>query len=382
MTKIIALYFPQLHPIPENDQWWGKGFTDWVNVKKAKPLYPEHYQPRIPLNSNYYDQSQESTIRTQVQLAREYGVEAFCHYHYWFDGKQLLETPTNIFLENKDINIEFCLAWANETWSRQWDGQDYDILQLQTHPPDIERWSLHFDYLIKAWTDERAIKIDDKPIFLIYRPHKIKEIANMFDYWKSRAKEYGLQDIFFVAICQNDILEESILKNFDAIMLFQPFFSTFRDREKQKSFWKQSLSMVTKAVPIPIKNKLKSLIVHPTTRKNKESTKVFDYDQVWNNIIIDCNSLQISKPIFWGGFVDWDNTARYGNRATIFSGANPDKFRFWLRKLIENLKNKPHDRQFIFINAWNEWAESAYLEPDETYQYKYLEALKNTLDEQ
>ena len=376
MTKIVALYFPQLHPIPENDEWWGKGFTDWVNVKKAKPLYSNHYQPRVPANNNYYDQSDEKIIRQQVKLAREYGISGFCHYHYWFDGKQLLETPTNILINNNDIDIEFCLTWANETWSRRWDGQDHHILQLQTHAPNIEKWSLHFDYLIKAWSDERAIKVDGKPIFLIYRPEKIQEIDKMFDYWQTRAKDFGLDGIYFVAVNQYKLPEKDILNCFDAVMLFQPFVAAFNFKHTNMSLSRKLLLKLERKLPQSFKKSLKSFNGF-IKRKQANSTTIYDYDEVWEKIIsVDHD---ISLPVFSGAFVDWDNTPRYGERATIFKGANPDKFEFWLSQLIKKVKQKTQEEQFIFINAWNEWAESAYLEPDDQYGLKYLEAIRNIL---
>ncbi|MBL8512473.1 MAG: glycoside hydrolase family 99-like domain-containing protein, partial [Betaproteobacteria bacterium] len=169
-VKPIALYFPQFHRIPENDRWWGEGFTDWTNVKKAKPQFEGHSQPRVPKDGRYYDQSEVETIRWQVGLAKSHGIYGFCHYHYWFDGKQLLEAPTNAMLDHPDIDFPFCLAWANETWSRRWDGRESDVLISQTHPPVKERWEQHFQYLIRAWKDPRAIKMDGKPVFLIYRP--------------------------------------------------------------------------------------------------------------------------------------------------------------------------------------------------------------------
>jgi hypothetical protein len=376
MPKFVALYFPQLHPIPENDQWWGEGFTDWVNVKKAQALFPGHYQPRVPKNSNYYDQSQEETIRQQVELAKQYGVYGFCHYHYWFDGKRLLETPTNIFLKNKELDINFCLAWANETWSRRWDGQDHDILQLQTHPPDVERWALHFDYLIQAWTDERAIKIDGRPVFLIYRPQKIHEIGKMFDYWQTRVKEYGLKGIFFIAINQYQLPKESILQHFDGVMLFQPFFTAFNLKSENLSIVKRTLLKLYKHFPLKLKDLL--IALQPKTSDKSNSTTFYDYDEIWENII--AREITSKLPVFEGAFVDWDNTARYGNRATIFEGATPEKFEYWLKKLVSKVNKKNENEQLIFINAWNEWAESAYLEPDERCGFQYLEALKKSLE--
>ncbi|AFY62543.1 glycoside hydrolase family 99-like domain-containing protein [Synechococcus sp. PCC 6312] len=378
MTKIIALYFPQLHAIPENDEWWGEGFTDWVNVRRATPLFPGHYQPRIPANNNYYDQSKKETIKQQVSLAKQYGIYGFCHYHYWFNGKQLLEKPTNIILENKDIDIKFCLAWANETWSRRWDGQDHDILQLQTHPPEINSWSLHFDYLIKAWTDKRAITIDGKPIFLIYRPQKIHKIGEMFNYWKLRAKEFGLNDIFFIAMNQYQLPDFSILQHFNGVMLFQPFYTAYNFRKNSMPHIltkvKNKIINVYNYLPSYIKNNLSDL-----KNKNKSSLTFYDYDVVWRQII--CEKINTQLPLFEGAFVDWDNTARYRERATIFRDASPYKFEMYMKQLIAKISRKKISEQFIFINAWNEWAESAYLEPDSRFGLQYLDALRSAISE-
>lgn len=378
MTKFIALYFPQLHPIPENDEWWGEGFTDWVNVKKALPLYPGHNQPRIPADSNYYDQSEEGTIRKQVQMAQQYGIHGFCHYHYWFDGKQLLQTPTDIFLDNKDLDIKFCLAWANETWSRRWDGQEHDILQLQTHPAEEERWSLHFDYLIKAWTDERAITIDGKPVFLIYRPQKIDEIGKMFEYWKERAKEYGLKGLYFIAMNQYQLPKPEVLNFFDGLMLFQPFFSAFNESYNSLPIYKRVLKKIERRMPASILDYIKSFQSSFRNEKIKSLT-FYDYDKIWEKIV--STDIKNSLPVFEGAYVDWDNTARYGDRATIFEGATPTKFSYWLNELVKKTKSSPQSEQYIFINAWNEWAEGAYLEPDEKYGLEYLESIKNIVSE-
>ena len=229
-AKLIAMYFPQLHAIPENDEWWGVGFTDWDNVKTAKPQFDGHYQPRIPLDNNYYDQSQLETLRWQVELAKQHGIYGFCHYHYWFDGKQLLETPTNLMLENKALDFPFCLSWANETWSRRWDAQDHQILIKQTHPPTQESWKKHYDYLIKAWKDPRAIKVDGKPVFIIYRPHRIEKINDMLAYWRELAQKDSLPGLYFIFQMQYELKREvwlDALASFDAVFQFQPFQAVY-----------------------------------------------------------------------------------------------------------------------------------------------------------
>ena len=368
-SKIIAIYFPQFHKIPENDRWWGLGFTDWNNVKISRPQFQDHYQPRVPLNKNYYDQSDIETLRNQVQLAKKYGIYGFCHYHYWFDGKQLLETPTNLMLQNLDIDLPFCLSWANETWSRRWDGQDNKVLIQQTHPANKESWKLHYDYLIKAWKDPRAIKVNGKPVFIIYRPQHINKIDEMLSYWRGLALKDGLPGLYFIYQKQYDIGKINFLSSFDAIFQFQPGESVnssdFANKNKSKSFWMKFM----RNLPENIQDRLRSL----RAKFFKEIT-FYDYDEVWKKAIeIKSDQHVITYP---GAYVDWDNGSRYKERATIFRGATPEKFEKWLHLLIEGMPQRNLQENFIFLNAWNEWSEGAYLEPDERFGYDYLEAVR------
>jgi hypothetical protein len=371
-AKLIAMYFTQLHAIPENDQWWGKGFTDWVNVKAARPQFDGHNQPRIPLNNKYYDQSQLETLYWQADLARAHGVYGFCHYHYWFDGKQLLETPTNLMLQNKDINMPFCLSWANETWSKRWDGRDHHILIKQTHPPDKERWKLHFEYLIKAWSDERAIRVDDKPVFVIYRPQNIPEIDQMLEYWRELANQAGLKGLYLIHQKQYEMPNQDSLKSFDAMFQFQPFESIYSPHFDKSSMKQANWFKLVRALPESIQDMLRSLYA----AFNKQLT-FYDYDEVWRitaQIHADPN-----RTTFPGAFVDWDNTARYKKRATIFKGADPERFGYWFKQLVESMPSRNLPENFIFLNAWNEWSESAYLEPDSHNTMGYLDQVKSTL---
>jgi hypothetical protein len=371
-AKVVASYFTQLHRTPENDRWWGEGFTDWVNVRKAKPLFPEHNQPRRPLGGRYYDQSREETIRWQVDLARSFGIHAFCHYHYWFDGVHLLGTPTEIVLRNKNISMPFCLAWANETWSRRWDGQDHQILQAQTHEPTIARWKHHFDYLIRAWTDERALRIDGKPVFIIYRPFKIHQLTSMLDYWQEQARSHGLDGVHFIVLKQYEYPQESI-QPFDGVIHFQPFHA-------MPSHWSSRRhDRHARAVEL-IKARVPKRVL-TLWRMNKflfEQPKRVNYDDVWKQILVDCAGAGHNE--YPGAFVDWDNTARYGRRATVFDGVSPERFEHWFRILVRLVQARPEKDSLIFLNAWNEWAEGTYLEPDERHGYGYLEALKRALD--
>jgi len=368
-VRVVAQYFPQLHAIPENDEWWGEGFTDWDNVKRAVPEYPGHYQPRVPLGRKYYDQSKVETVRWQAELARAHGVDAFAHYHYWFDGKQLLEKPTDTLLANKDINIQFCLTWANETWSRRWDGLDHHILIAQAHPPTVESWGRHFDALIKYWLDERHMRVDGKPVFMIYRAHKIPEIQWMFDYFQTRARrDYGIPGVFFVNVVQHTFPPWETLRHFDAAMLFQPFAATTSGRVSARpaprEWWIPAAERAARLLPTRRRELMQRELARPM---------LYDYDKVWEEILRFRPGRHL--PVFQGAFVDWDNAARYRNRASVFAGASPEKFGHYMKLLLDKVAAGPESERFVFINAWNEWSESAYLEPDERYGMQYLEAL-------
>jgi hypothetical protein len=371
-VKLIAMYFPQLHAIPENDAWWGKGFTDWENVKSASPQYDGHYQPRVPLNQNYYDQSQLETLRWQVDLAKRHGVYGFCHYHYWFDGKQLLETPTKLILENRDIDFPFCLSWANETWSRRWDGRDHHVLIQQTHPPTKESWKRHYDYLIKAWTDPRAIKVDGKPVFVIYRPQHIDKIDEMLAFWRELARQDGLPGLYLIFQKNYDLPNRNCLNSFDAIFQFQPFEAINSSNYERDSTRHSLLLKLVRNLPERYQDILRGI-----RAKFVEEPTFYDYDATWKQIVEIRPDLMLTT--FPGAFADWDNSARYKKRATIFRGASPESFAKWFAELVEGMQRRNLPENFIFLNAWNEWSEGAYLEPDQRYGYQYIEAVKRVL---
>lgn len=371
-VKLIAMFFPQFHAIPENDAWWGKGFTDWENVRSAVPQFNGHYQPRVPLNQNYYDQSCLDTLRRQVDLAKRYGVYGFCHYHYWFDGRQLLETPTNLIMENPDIDLPFCLSWANETWSKRWEGRDHHILIQQTHPPTKESWKKHYNYLIKAWTDPRAIKVDGKPVFVIYRPQNIEKIDEMLAYWRELAKQDGLPGLYFIFQKQYELLNSSCLSSFDALFQFQPNEAVNAPSYNKKSMRHSPLFRLMRSLPERYQDMLRGL----RAKFVKELT-FYDYEETWRQIVeIRPDQKLTTYP---GAFVDWDNAARYKRRATIYKGASPESFYTGLSGLVDTMPRRNLPENFIFLNAWNEWSEGAYLEPDERYGYRYLEAVEKAL---
>lgn len=348
--KIIAFFLPQFHSIPENDRWWGKGFTEWTNVKKAQPLFEGHYQPRIPMNNYYYNLLDEETREWQANLAKEHGIYGFCYYHYWFKGKQLLEKPAQEILRLKKPDFPFCFAWANEPWTRAWDGSDREVLMPQSYG-DENDWREHFEYLLNFFKDKRYIKVDNKPMFVIYRPSSIPNCKEMLDKWKQWSLEAGFKGLHLVEMLT--IFDNTKVYDFDAAIEFEPMYTVGHDKSfKDKIKWKLN----------EIKNK---------------GYRILDYDEIWGKIIL--RNRKERDVIYKGAFVDWDNSPRK-KHALIFKGSNPEKFGKYLLEQARKVKELPENQQFLFINAWNEWAEGTYLEPDERYKDGYLKEVKKVVE--
>ncbi|MDY3959846.1 glycoside hydrolase family 99-like domain-containing protein [Romboutsia timonensis] len=345
--KVIAFYLPQFHQIKENDKWWGDGFTEWTNVKKAKSLFEKHNQPRIPINKNYYNLLDIKTQEWQSHLMKQYNIYGLCYYHYWFNGKKLLEKPLENLIKNKHIDTKFCMSWANEPWTRSWDGKNKDILISQEYGNKKE-WKKHFDYLLQFFLDDRYIKIDNKPIFVIYRTNNIPNCEKMITYWKKLAKENGLKGLYLVETL-NSFQNKPCINSSEAVIEFEPMYTLKYD--------------------MPIIKQAKRLY-----NKKTNSLDKFEYEVVYNRIL-NRKTKYLGKEKFSGAFVDWDNTPRKGNKGTVCLGANPDTFEKNMDRLMNKCKQERNDR-FIFINAWNEWAEGTYLEPDSKYEYGYLEVIK------
>ena len=351
LPKIIALYLPQFHEIPENDKWWGKGFTEWTSVRKSKPLFDEHEQPKIPMNDNYYTLN-EQTMRWQAQLARKYGIHGFCFYHYWFMGKQLLEKPAEILLANKNIGINFCFSWANQTWSRTWYGYNKEILIEQKYGSKQD-WKKHFDYLIPFFKDKRYIKINNMPILVIYQPRDIKKYDEMVSYWKQLAIKNGFKGLYIIETLSSQ--RNLYSQKSDAGFLYEPGFTI-------------NNNFITK-----FKIKLKSFI-DKYLHENNFLLNIFNYNSIYQEIL-NRKIITPSKKIFIGCFVNWDNTARKKMSAYIFRHFSIQSFEKYIYDII--LKSYQNKLEYIFITAWNEWAEGAYLEPDTINKYDYLECIKN-----
>lgn len=358
--NIIAFYLPQYHTIPENDEWWGKGFTDWVNVKKAGPLFDGHMQPRIPLNNNYYDLSTVEAIRWQARLARQYGVDGFCIYHYWFNGKLLLEKPAEILLANKDIDISFCFSWANEPWARTWDGKAHQILIAQSYGNATD-WKRQFEYLLPFFRDDRYMKIDSAPVFVIYKSQSIPCAAEMMDYWNTLATEAGFNGIHFVETLRDGHTDKRNLP-FRSKVEFEPA---------------NILNSISTARLYC--DRLRRAVIGLTNR-------LTDRDMLRNPIMhfgdIAHKALCAHAPAgTWGGaFVGWDNTPRKRLSGTIILPPTREEFKAYLKAKIAKTRNV-YKTNYIFINAWNEWAEGTMLEPEETTRHQYLEVIKEIKEE-
>lgn len=363
--KTIAFYLPQFHTIPENDKWWGKGFTEWTNVKKARPLYEGHYQPRVPMNENYYNLLDINTMKWQVKLAQEYGLYGFCFYHYWFNGKMLLEKPLDMYLKNKELNLPFCLCWANENWTNGWAAQHPRIL-IEQNEGTKEKWKEHFEYFLPFFRDERYIKENGKPLLIIYKPDIFSHIKNMLEYWNTLSIKEGLPGLIFASQLSPENPETSC---FDMHIEYQPT-NVYIEMVKTRNTLLKKLKHFIKS------NTIKYFHIDIEGWKVQKLQR-FNYDEIWERIL---SIPVISNKQIPGAFVDWDNTARKKRRGYIIENASPEKFKMYFSKQIKNTKEN-YKKDYIFLFAWNEWAESGYLEPDEKYKYKYLEALREALIE-
>lgn len=372
--KIIAYYLPQFHRIPENDLWWGEGFTEWVNVKKAESLFEGHVQPKVPLNENYYNLLDVDVMRWQTEIAKQHGVYGFCFYHYWFDGKMLLEKPVENFLEKKSIDFPYCICWANEHWTNQWVADKHNVLIEQRYGGKKE-WKGHFEYLLPYFLDNRYMKKDGKPVFVLYRPDLVDDRKQMLDYWNELAIEAGLPGICFMCQRPDAMLNgsSSDLSMFDYCIEYQPGVAFRNVLEKtQKFMW---LRKMKRAFLLYLEKTFGISTAGMQTSKLSGNVTKFDYDEVWESIVSQEPMFSNSIP---GGFVNWDNTPRKGVRGSAVTGYSPLKFKNYLSRQIKHAKDVYH-QDMMFMFAWNEWAEGGYMEPDEENQYGYLEAIREAL---
>lgn len=356
--KIIAFYLPQFHAIPENDEWWGKGFTDWTNVRKGFVYAKGQEQPRIPLNDNYYDLTNVDTLRWQAKLMEEYNVYGQCIYHYWFDGKLLLEKPAELLLENKDIQMNFCFSWANEPWARTWDGKNSSVLMPQRYGDESD-WKKHFEYLLPFFKDDRYIKENNCPMFIIYKSSSIKDCKAMMECWIEMAKEAGFDGVHFVETLRGTGNETRELP-FKAKVEFEPARTTYMANKADLTYDRIRRRFVK--------------YINKLFRRNIPLNRPVKF-----NTVADKSLALISPQGTYGGvFVGWDNTARKGLSSTLILPPSKKDFESFLAKKIEITK-KIYKTEYLFINAWNEWAEGTYLEPDKIHKYDYLDAVKKVI---
>jgi lipopolysaccharide biosynthesis protein len=361
--RFISFYLPQYHPIPENDAWWGKGFTDWVNVKRCKPRFASHYQPHVPSEFGYYDLRDPAIRLAQAKLARSHGIDAFCYYHYWFNGKQLLNRPFDEVLNSKEPDFPFCLCWANETWTRIWDGTNRNVLIGQKYSLDDHK--KHIEWFLKAFSDDRYVRINGKPLLLIYRTGNIPDLGEMISLWKNRCVSAGFPGIYLCAVRSNAPQKnemELIDLGIDAIVDFQP---NKQDFPKIDYGWRGTfdsfLNKATKATNL-ITSKVKLRIRY-------FSNKTISYKTLLQNVLNNRRSKGNNFPCV---FPSWDNSARH-DAAIIIQNDVPEDFGTWLRQSAKQVEEYPADEQLVFINAWNEWAEGCHLEPDVRFGRAFLE---------
>ena len=349
-VKLIAFYLPQYHPIPENDEWWGKGFTEWTNVTRAKPWFRGHYQPHLPADLGFYDLRLPETREAQANLAKQYGIHGFCYYHYWFHGRRLLERPFDEVLASGRPDFPFCLCWANETWTRKWDGADGKILVRQTysHQDDLK----HIRWLLNAFEDRRYIRIEGKPMLLVYRVGDLPNASQTAETWRLEARRAGIGDIFLCAVhgnCNGSRIDPTLV-GFDAAVEFQP--SLFRPRRFLRKVWDRLL-------------------------RGTSNNRFWEYSDIAEM------ALQARDPCYrWFRCVtpSWDNTARKDTKALILTGASPDRYGRWLEAVIRRSTSLANGDKVVFINAWNEWAEGNHLEPCQRWGRAYLEATRAAVD--
>lgn len=355
--RAIAFYLPQFHPIHENDEWWGKGFTEWRNVVQGRPLFPGHYQPHLPSDLGFYDLRIPEVREEQADLARRYGIFGFCYYHYWFNGRRLLQRPFNEVLESGKPDFPFCLCWANENWTRAWDGGAQHILMEQHYSSDDDRD--HIRSLLPAFLDPRYIRIDGRPLFLVYRTGLLPEPRRTAEIWREEAIKAGLPDLYLARVERFSAGEDPAIAGFDAAVEFAPDKPAVEKRLNFKGLrgW---LSR-------------RGIISHAYT-----DHRIVRYCDVMHDMM--------SRPLpafkrFRCVTPMWDNSARRKKHAWILKDSTPDLYERWIHSVAAETKARlSGDERIIFINAWNEWAEGNHLEPDLKWGHAYLEATRRALD--
>jgi len=367
MIDTFAFYFPQFYPTVENSKWWGEGFTDWNLVRDARPQFSMHNQPRFPANG-YLDQSNPEVIKSQAELAAEYFISGFNFYHYWFDGQAHLDIPIKNLISQPSINIKFMMTWANESWTRQWIGKPNEFLIKQNYYNSDAEIVEHYNYLSGFFKDERYYRIDNKPVLNIYRPEIIPSLQKILERFKELARKDGFDGLYIIACRSYEISNaEYIYGLFDAVMNFNPRYAINFHLKKSKF---SALEKIARSMPESIQSLISQF------RNGGGGLNRFDYIDFISSLKRSENFIH-DKPVYHSVFPDWDNTARYGKKATLFDNVSAERYEEALFEAVNKLSNS--HQPLLFINAWNEWSESAYLEPDNSRHKIFLEVTRNVL---
>jgi lipopolysaccharide biosynthesis protein len=351
--RVIAYYLPQFHPIPENDAWWGKGFTEWTNVAKARPLFCGHEQPKLPSDLGFYDLRVPEVREQQADLARQYGIEGFCYWHYWFKGKRLLNRPLDEVRATGRPNFPFCVGWANESWTRRMTGEENEILLEQTYSPEDDL--AHARWLAELFADPRYIRVKGRPLFILYRPAGLPEPHRTTDTIRAESVRLGLPEPYIVGRDTHTAGRDLRPFGVDIAEYSAPALGSL-GRVLEPAGIREFVRNARHGIPARL--------------------KLYDYEEA-------CELMEGDRPkhphvrCF---FVGWDNTARRGRKAVILMNGTPDTFARHLRVVIDSMRNEPDERRFLMINAWNEWAEGMTLEPSRLYGHRFLEALRSEVD--
>lgn len=341
-TKLIAFYLTQFHPVPENDLWWGKGFTEWTNVTKTSPLFVGHYQPHLPADLGFYDLRVRETRHEQIKLAKSYGIDGFCYHYYWFSGKRLLEKPLDDMLSDPDSDMPFCLCWANENWTRKWDAAEHEILIAQKYRPedDVE----FIKSIIPFFRDPRYIRVNGAPLLIVYRPQHLPDSRKSISVWREYCASAGIPDIHVACALTHGNWDYRPY-GFDSGVEFPPH---------------NSVSVAPN-------------LAHELSFYDAYEGYCLDYASIAEMYLAREYSSEFS--CFRSVFPSWDNTARRGSISTVILNGTPENYEYWLSQAIrKSERDFPEDERLVFINAWNEWAEGCHLEPDRQYGHSFLEA--------
>ena len=346
-VRPLAFYLPQFHPIPENDEWWGPGFTEWTNTAKARRRYPGHYQPHVPADLGFYDLRSPESREAQADLARQFGVEGFLYWHYWFAGRRILERPFTEVLAEGRPDFGFALAWANQTWSGIWHGAPDRVL-IEQHYPGEDDHRAHFEAVLAAFRDPRYIRVDDKPLFYVFRPEQLPHAGAFVDQWQQMARQAGLPGLFLVAE-MSDLL--------GAGPVFPDPFAAGFDAGVHVRLPAEASGATVRSMRVLRRlgrPELYPYLDRPVTRPPSSS----------------------EQPVYPCVYPNWDNSPRSGRRGLVLHGSRPDRFRVHVEDAVRRVSAMPADRRLLFLKSWNEWAEGNHLEPDLRWGRGYLEALQ------